>query len=270
LHYQEYKPSKTLQPYIASYYTLDCEPGTSINDQAFATGCMEVMFTLEGEPWQTRKNGLFTNSSPVELWGQILNPLPFRASGASRIFGIRFFPATAAILLKGDISQFNDQVLPLDSVACKSFMHLHEQLCEADTVVKRIALVEFFLHKQLIKHQELEKIDLIRNVMQELAQKDFFDTIHSVAGRYGISSRYLQTVFLRYTGLTPKLYSQINRFQNSLVLLSKSNRTLTEVAYQSGYFDQSHFIREFKSFTGFAPSAFPIENSTAVLASPAK
>jgi AraC-like DNA-binding protein len=103
-----------------------------------------------------------------------------------------------------------------------------------------------------------------------LKQDDFFDNIENVASRYGISSRYLQKLFLQYTGLTPKLYHKINRFQKSLVLVSKKNMPLTSIAYDCGYFDQSHFIRDFKSFTGFLPSAGIIENSSAILASPNK
>ena len=102
--------------------------------------------------------------------------------------------------------------------------------------------------------------------MNEIRQDDFFDNIENVASRYGITSRYLQKLFLQYTGLTPKLYSKINRFQNSLRLVTKKEISLTSIAYDCGYFDQSHFIREFKSFTGFTPSAYALENSPVTLA----
>jgi AraC-like DNA-binding protein len=68
-------------------------------------------------------------------------------------------------------------------------------------------------------------------------------------------------LFLRYTGLTPKLYTKINRFQNSLQLVGRKDATLTSIAYDCGYFDQSHFIREFKSFTGITPSVYSPQNS---------
>jgi len=106
--------------------------------------------------------------------------------------------------------------------------------------------------------------------MNELTRDDFFDNIENVAARYGITSRYLQKIFLQYTGLTPKLYAKINRFQKSLVLVGRGDLSLTSIAYQSGYFDQSHFIREFRSFTGITPSGFDGENSSAILASPNK
>ena len=103
--------------------------------------------------------------------------------------------------------------------------------------------------------------------MDELKQKDFFDNIENVASRYGITSRYLQKLFLQYTGLTPKLYTKINRFQNSLRLVTQNNNSLTSIAYDCGYFDQSHFIREFKSFTGLTPSGYTSAGSSITLLS---
>ncbi len=271
LKYKEYKPSKALETQIRCYYTLECEDLPIEEDWAFATGSMEVMFTLSGTPWQTKVNGSFTTTSWVELWGQILKPLSFRTTGRSEIFGIRFYPANAGLFLREDISCFKYGVFDLAGVTGNSILELHHKLQEAKSVNLRIELVEAYLIKQITTHPKaIGKIDLVRRVMNELTQKDFFENINSVADRYGITSRYLQKLFLQYTGLTPKLYSKINRFQNSLVLLGKCNLPLTAIAYECGYFDQSHFIREFKSFTGFAPSGFDPENSTALLASPNK
>jgi AraC-like DNA-binding protein len=67
--------------------------------------------------------------------------------------------------------------------------------------------------------------------------------------------------FLQYTGLPPKLFCKINRFQHSLNLVNANGQNLTNIAYESGYFDQSHFIREFKSFTGITPNSFAAQAS---------
>lgn len=136
---------------------------------------------------------------------------------------------------------------------------------------KQVELVEAFLLKKLfLVQKKFSRLPVVDNVVAELKQDDFFDNLENVASRYGFTARYLQKLFLQYTGLTPKLYHKINRFQKSLRLVSKKDLSLTSIAYECGYFDQSHFIRDFKSFTGLLPSAHITENSSAVLASPNK
>ncbi|HZY78862.1 MAG TPA: helix-turn-helix transcriptional regulator [Cyclobacteriaceae bacterium] len=269
--YAEHKPSKALEQYVKCFYTLEHQSNVLIEDYAFATGCIEVMFTLRGSPWQVGSNGVFRNTSPVEMWGQILKPLAFRIPGPGKTFGIRFYPATASFLLNDDVNNFNDGVFDLAGITGGSISELHAKLQDEVLVSQQISLVESYLLKRLEERSKVvEKITFVQRVMNEVTHKDFFDNIENVAGWYGISSRYLQKVFVQQTGLSPKLYMKINRFQNSLVMLGKKGVSLTSVAYACGYFDQSHFIREFKSFTGVSPSLFLPENSTAILASPNK
>jgi AraC-like DNA-binding protein len=184
------------------------------------------------------------------------------------MFGIRFFPHTASLFLNENIEQFNNQVFDFKDVAGAPVRLLHLKLLENPSLGKRVEIVEdFLLHRLSRFEKKFSKIQLVSNIMDELKQDEFFDNIENVASRYGITSRYLQKIFLQYSGLTPKLFSKINRFQNSLRLVAKKGSTLTSIGYDCGYFDQSHFIREFKSFTGFTPSAYIPENSSAILIS---
>ncbi len=148
---------------------------------------------------------------------------------------------------------------------------MHEQLQEALSVQQQIELVEAYLSYALIKNdKDMARIDLVRQVINVITHKDFNSTIDHVADQYGITVRYMQKLLVQHTGLSPKSLIKVNRFQNSLVLMEKHKYSLTTIAYECGYYDQSHFVREFKSFAGYAPSAFPLKNSTAVLASPNK
>jgi len=271
LQYQEYKPSDALSKYIKCYYVYASASDIVTEDKAFATGCVEIMFNLEGVQWETKINDQFVSTPGVELWGQIIKPLVFRTPGKNRMFGIRFYPHAVSAFLNEDISLFNDSVTDLTSVIGQSVQELHKNLVDAGSTGQRIALVEIFLLKRLsLFERKLDKVKLVQSVMSDLKKVDFFDNISNVASRYGITSRYLQKIFLLHTGVTPKLYSKINRFQNSLLLIGKGGLSLTSIAYDCGYSDQSHFIRDFRSFTGNSPSAFNIDNTSALLASPNK
>ena len=267
--YKEFIPGDALKPYVKCYYLFESDTNAVVEDKAFATGSMEIMFNLGTGKWQTAAGDDFSTTPPIELWGQIIQPLTFRSLGKNTMLGIRFYPHTAAVFLHTDISLFNDQVTDVVDVTGKSVHVLHARLLDTISLNERIQLIEEFLLNRLSHFEKKPgKITLLHSVMKELKRDDFFDNIGNVASRYGVTSRYLQKLFLQYTGLTPKLYSKINRFQNSLQLIAKKDSSLTSIAYESGYFDQSHFIREFKSFTGFKPSAFDPENSSAILISP--
>jgi len=240
-------------------------------DKAFATGCVEIMFNLGNGKWETAVGDKFVTTPPIELWGQVVRPLTFRSLGKNIMLGIRFYAHTACLFLNDSVSLFNNHITDLAAVAGKSVSELHAKLLEAISIKQRLQLIERFLLDRLLRYEKkFDKLAMIEDILTDLKQEDFFDNIENVASRYGITSRYLQKIFLRYTGLTPKLYSRINRFQKSLLLVNKKNNSLTDIAYECGYFDQSHFIRDFKWFTGFIPSAALPENSSALLASPAK
>lgn len=269
MQYKEYMPSAALSAYVKCYYVSDSV--TAAEDRAFATGCVEIMFNMEGVQWETKINNQFVTIPDVELWGQIIKPLVFRTPGKNRMFGIRFYPHAASAFLNDDISLFNDSVTDLTSIIGQPVQDLYNQLLDAESTNQRISLIEAFLLKRLsLFEKKLDKVKLVQAVMSELKKEDFFDNISNVASRYGITSRYLQKIFLLHTGVTPKLYSKINRFQKSLLLMGKGGSSLTSIAYECGYFDQSHFIREFKSFTCNLPSSFNIDTTSALLASPNK
>ena len=265
--YTEIPPGNNLEQYVKCYYLYESDADASFEDKAFATGCIEVMFNLGTGTWQTEVNNNFITTPAIELWGQIIQPLTFKSLGKNTMFGIRFFPHTASCFLQENMEQFNNRVSSFSDVMNSSVQQLHMKLLEANSLNKRVEIVEGFLFQRLQAAKKPGRIQLIGNIINELKQEDFFDNIENIASRYGITSRYLQKLFLQHTGLTPKLFSKINRFQNSLLLVAKQNEPLTSIAYECGYFDQSHFIREFKSFTGTTPSGYNPENSSAVLAS---
>jgi AraC-like DNA-binding protein len=265
--YNEIKPGKELEAYVKCYYIYRSESDTAFEDTVFPSGCVEIIFNLGTGNWQTATDDQFVTTPPIELWGQIIRPLAVRSIGRNTMLGIRFFPHAAAFFLNDKVDLFNDQIVDFGEVSEKAAAILHSKLLDTTAWNKRIDLVETYLLQKLSRSRgRFSKIGVIGEIMNELQHKDFFDNIENVASRYGITSRYLQKLFLQYTGLTPKLYSKINRFQNSLRLVTGRNESLTSIAYACGYFDQSHFIREFKSFTGLTPSSYSIANSPVTFA----
>lgn len=267
MKYAEIIPGSRLMQYVKCYYIYESETNQAFEDTVFPSGCMEIIFNLGIGKWQIEVGDGFATTPSIELWGQITKPLNIRSIGKNTMFGIRFFPHAASCFLNDKVDLFNNRVVDFSDLSGQAVKSLHIKLLETETLNKKIEFVEdFLLHRLSLTEKRLNKIAIVGDIMNELKQDDFFDNIENVASRYDITSRYLQKLFLQYTGLTPKLYSKINRFQKSLQLVTKQDLSLTSIAYDCGYFDQSHFIREFKSFTGFTPSGYSFENSSITLA----
>lgn len=257
MRYKEIGPDSRLRPYVKCYYTYESATDTAFGDVVFPSGCMEIIFNLGTGHWQAADGNGFTTNPPIELWGQLLQPLPIRSLGSNTMLGVRFYPHGAACLLDEQLDLFNDRVADLATVLGGAATDLHSRLLETAGWPERIALVEeFLLAKFSRSDRRLQRMNAISDILRELHRTDTAENIDGLASRYGISARYLQKLFVQYTGLTPKLYSKINRFQHSLRLVTKKDASLTSIAYECGYFDQSHFIREFKTFTGLTPSLF--------------
>lgn len=265
--YHEIKPGKPLQPYVKCYYVYESDTNVAFDDTVFPSGCTEIIFNLGTGNWHAFNGEHFVITPPIELWGQLVRPLSIRSTGRNTMLGIRLLPQGAATILKDNVSLFNNQVNSFSDINGKSVNNLYAQLQETRSWNKRIALVEAFLLQQLsLATKRLPKLAVINNLMYELRHQDIPLTMETMASRYGITARYMQQLFLQYTGLTPKLYSQINRFQKSLQLVTAGDFSLTSIAYECGYADQSHFIKEFKTFTGYTPSGYSPDNSPVTMA----
>ncbi|MCQ6956384.1 AraC family transcriptional regulator [Mucilaginibacter sp. JC4] len=226
-----------------------------------------MMFNLGQDGFQEIRDGHQIKQPGIQLWGQTIQPFTFSTSGCHAMFGVRFFPHTAALFFNERIEEFNDQIIDFEQIGGKETVVLHAKLIEARSLDRRIELVEeFLLFKLSFSERKIAKLKLVDSIMKELAKDDFFEKINTVASRYGVSSRYLQKIFLNYSGLSPNLFSKIGRFQKSLHMVIEKNTPLTTVAYECGYFDQSHFIKDFKFFTGSIPSRFSPESSTDLFA----
>ena len=259
--YQEFQPGSRLRSYVKSFFYYESASEETFTDTVFPSGCMEIIFNMGAGQWLTASGNSFITTPKIELWGQIIKPLPIKSLGKNMMFGVRFYPYAAGSFFNENIEEFNNQVTDYTAIE-KSAASLHQRLFDKQSLPQRVEILEDYLWNRLsLPEKRKSKIALVHNIMQELRRDDFFDNIENVAERYGITSRYLQKVFLQYTGLTPKLYSKIHRFQNSLNLVIKSEAPLTTIAYNCGYSDQSHFIREFKTFTGTTPSGFAPEKS---------
>jgi AraC-like DNA-binding protein len=251
------KPFVQLQPYIDCYYLLEGAFAEPINDVFFPDGCVEVVFNVG---WD------FYRHEEKEHWakviGQITQPLKIKVEGKGKSFGIWFYPHTFSLFSKISVAELNDKALHLEAIFSVDFIHFVGECLQNNEIEKLIKKVDTYLIKAVEKSKN-ELKDKVANyaVCTILAHNGAVD-LTDITLKCHISSRYLQKIFLEKVGFSPRYFTRILRFQQALKTLNTTSFKphLTTVGYQTGYFDQAHFIREFKEFTGFSPSHYQLNN----------
>jgi AraC-like DNA-binding protein len=265
--FQEIKPSPTLKPFVKCFYFYESGPIDAFGDTVYPSGNPEVIFNLGNGHWQFQKDNDFYTTALVELWGQMTKPLAIRSSGANTMLGIRFYPHSMAYFFEESMSALNNEIIDATDLFGPTLHTLHTKLQGTPDLRTRITLLEQFLLARLqVSGKRQAKLKFVGEIVKSLKYNFGTERIADISSRNNISPRYLAMLFSEYTGLQPKLLCKINRFTYSLNLIHSNDQDLTSIAYDSGYFDQSHFIKDFKLFTGLTPHAFTTNASALNLA----
>ena len=257
MDYREITPEERLKPFIKCFYLFQSSTEAQFDDVVFPSGYTEIVFNLGIGSWSSFNGKEYITTPKAELWGQVTAPMQIRSKGKQLMLGARFFPHAAGYFLKENIGQFNDKVTDFSAILGTSVKALHAKLLETNELLERIRLIETFLLNRLSSERKLNlRITEIGHILHHIATNTEGSSTNLVASQHGITSRYLHKLVYEHTGLSPKVIGRISRFQLSLKLIARNKESLTAIAHDCGYFDQSHFIRDFKSFTGLTPSEF--------------
>jgi len=173
----------------------------------------------------------------------------------SSMMGVHFKPAGAAGVLGMPAGEMTDRVVELDAIWGQAGLDLHNSLLEAPTPDARFAVLENFLLRRTQRARV--RSPAIRHALSRFITEPAMVSIDAVADELGVSHKHLIQCFRDEVGLTPKRFCRIRRFQSVLRAIQKQRRVeWADLACACGYFDQAHFIREFRDFSGLNPSAY--------------
>jgi AraC-like DNA-binding protein len=166
---------------------------------------------------------------------------------------IHFRPGGAFPFLGMPLSELENTYVGLDEVWGRDGFELHERLIDAPTVAARVNVVENFLLSRpwssVRRHPAVAAALAAIENNPSIRMADLRDLV-------GMSTKRLIAVFRAEVGLSPKAYARIRRLQAALRLLDAGSLGGARVAADVGYFDQAHFVREFRSFTGMTPTQY--------------
>jgi AraC-like DNA-binding protein len=184
-----------------------------------------------------------------------------KLDGRVDVLGVCFFPAGFYPFFKIPVSEFKNQLLGAREIGFKLADTISERLKGEPDISARINILETELSRLLVNNSPVpEKFLQIFNVLQ---QSENSVQISEFCMRNNIGIRNLERMYNRYVGVSANTYGTLNRFHKSLnQLLYHDCNKLSDLAYDNGYFDQMHFIKEFKRFAGNTPKSFVHQNDS--------
>lgn len=257
MHYQEFQPNSILSKFIECFWLLESSDKKSQTEpqKILPDGCIELLFHFKS----LNRRFISDDESIAEprsfFSGQIKRSIMIQSTGAVGVLGVRFRPAGAYPFLRLPIVELTEKVIDLTEIWGRVGRELNSRILESTTNQERIRHVECFLLNRL--DQKIAEDVIVRQALVEIIRAKGQTSIDFLMRNIGISGRHLERKFDQLVGLTPKTFSRIIRFQNVFDLLNKNNfQHLTIFALQCGFYDQAHFIHEFKEFTGQSPTAY--------------
>ncbi len=129
----------------------------------------------------------------------------------------------------------------------------------AATNAQRAAIITAFLEKRLTGSQCRD--EAMHTAVRYVIHKEDVPGVRQLASAFNLSPRQFERKFKQYAGFSPKLFSRITRFQAAMSRYEpagkkQSSKSLTQIAFECGYYDQAHFIHEFKTFSGYHPKKY--------------
>lgn len=251
-----YLPKHSLLKRLIKYFwVLKTDSSISLNHKLLPVNNVDIILNF-GSPMIYEFQGENKETPAFFFHGMSKRYRMVRQIGYVYQIGISFFPQSLYPLLKVPISEFQNQVINLNDVINDFGSQLENRVNPFGNTKQLILSLEDYLF-ELIDPQLIIDSSLWR--LFPVLNSNFADAggLKTIYAKYGINERRLERTFNKYVGISPKPFIRINRFNSALNrLIGESTSDLTSLAYESFYYDQSHFIKEFKAFTGSSPSKF--------------
>ncbi len=260
MNYQVYTPAPELQSLVKCFWTLEEDRrDPPVKQRVVPDGCMEMIFHY-GDPFrQYFENGESLLQPRSFVFGQIKSYIEIAPTGISGIIAARFLPDGLTPFLEIPVAVLENRAVSIAEVFGDKGEELEKKIITATTTLARIKHIETFL---VSRWREPNTIDvIIKNCVDIIMRSQGQVPLTELAEMMSINRRNMERKFASLIGLSPKQLARVVRLQTTIKMLEQKHFTsLTSLAYENGYYDQAHFIKDFKEFTRISPKSFFAEN----------
>lgn len=265
MHYQTFKPHTDLETIVKCYWTLDVSAQQNTERQLILPdGCVDMCFTLGDDIKRYTSEDDFIIQPRQMLLGQITEQFYIEPTGYVNTFAIRFYPYSLTNFIDLPLNEICNKETPLSILfGVEEAERLSQTIIQANTTEERIELVERFLFERLNNKATIDNI--VKSTVDTMFLSKGSKHLNAILKDDKTKRRQLERNFKKKIGLSPKQFSKVIRLQATLqILLNQTKGNLTDIAYESEYYDQAHFIKDFKEFTGLTPKEFLTDEKMAL------
>ena len=256
MKYFELKPSSALANYVKCFWFLEKDFSTSISpvETILPDGCVDFIFQSGESGLQHLIAGQTLRQPSAFVIGPQKAPLLLTAVGKTRTLGIRFYANGAYPFLRMSLKELTNRTADMESLYGSLASELVEKANTLPPMIAFRALESFLISRLSANHVDDKQV---RGAIRFLFQQKGAIDIAGLAGYANLSTRTLERKFEEVVGHSPKAFARVARFDHIKdEMMFNPALSLTDLAYRYVYFDQAHFIQDFKQFAGKTPSMF--------------
>lgn len=250
------EPIEILKKYIKNYYIVEINELIDFapRERVYPNGNVTFVFHYGSPSKFKKKNSSEYIESNLVICGQQTNYYDLSLSGRTRMILIIFKPHGVKPFFKLPINELLNENLSIKDLIKNEASELEDKLFNSKNNKQRIIHLEEFLLKRLILDKDFERIEHAIKIIEN--SKGQIKT-QVLAQEVCLGIKQFERIFSKHIGLNPKKFTSIVRFQNVIRMkMNDKNANMYQLAFDNGYYDQSHFIHDFKNLTGLSPRDF--------------
>jgi len=249
MFYKRIEPHLSLKPFVECYWVIESDSNPDQErEKIIPDGFVEIIYHY-GDSYRVSSQGGWEEQKDKLFGGQIDKHFYIENTGRTGMIGIKLKPEVVALLFDLDMSIYANKVTSLSDIPV---LHKVSALFGEGHYEKTIEDIEAYflsLIPQVGSHPIQRAVSLIFEQNGMLSVQDLSEYL-------SINQRQLERYFKKYIGLSPKKYARIIRFNYIFELMKKKDHNWQDLVFNAGYYDQSHFIKNFQEFTGEDPTKY--------------
>jgi AraC-like DNA-binding protein len=240
-----YLPSEDINPFVEYYWT--------------------VSWDLRGQPPHVNENlshpvvHLVFDRGKTAVIGIVQGKFTYALEGQGQVFGIRFRAGGFYPFIKSPVSAFTNARLSIEEIFGVNTAQLEETILSQPDEMRQRELVEDFLRTHLPEPDP--NVSVVEEIVRRISNDRAIIKVDDLVEHYAMTKRTLQRLFSQYVGVNPKWVIKCYRLQEAAEQLADGAVSeWSKLAVDLGYFDQAHFIKDFKAIVGKTPAEYAKKN----------